>query len=136
LYAKEEGDTATKTRTETTTITKTKSKEKTVQKQKVKVAKPQLRKNEEFEDAPLFKLMLVSDDDYDEGHVLERMVAVCEDISLGEADRIYKGCIAAGKAMIGKYPKEQAELRLEQFLRSDPIIFCKIEEENSTEKKK
>jgi len=31
--------------------------------------------------------------------------------------------------MINKYPFEHAELYVEQLLRSDPMIFCDLEEE-------
>jgi hypothetical protein len=36
----------------------------------------------------------------------------------------------AGKAMCGKYPLEHAEMYVEQLLRSDPIIFAELEEED------
>lgn len=106
-----------------------------MQKQKVKVEEPKLRKEEKFEDAPLYKLMLIEDDDYDQGHVMERICDICDDVDENEAADIYKGCMSAGKAMIGKYPMERAELRLEQLLRSDPIIFGKIEDENDNKEK-
>lgn len=37
----------------------------------------------------------------------------------------------AGKAMCGKFPFERAELFKEQLIRSDPIIFAEMEEENA-----
>jgi len=60
--------------------------------------------------------MLIEGEDYDNGHVPEH---ICDDVDENEAADVYKGCIFADNGMVGKYPMERAELRLEQLLRSD-----------------
>jgi len=48
---------------------------------------------------------------------------------IGQAASVFTQAQAGGKAMINKYPFEHAELYVEQLLRSDPMIFCDLEEE-------
>mmetsp|Transcript_5485 Transcript_5485/g.9044 ORF Transcript_5485/g.9044 Transcript_5485/m.9044 type:complete len:165 (-) Transcript_5485:93-587(-) len=91
---------------------------------------PVTRKEENFEDAPLFKVMLLGDDDYDTSHVIERLCAVMEDLDEDAAVTIYQAAQSTGKAMCGKYPMEHAEVYKEQLLRSEPMIFSDLEDEN------
>jgi ATP-dependent Clp protease adapter protein ClpS len=92
---------------------------------------PVTRREEEFMDAPLYKLMLLGDDAYDMSHVIERLCAVMEDLDEDAALTIYQAAQSAGKAMCGKYPQEHAEVYKEQLLRSDPTIYADLEDENS-----
>ena len=92
---------------------------------------PVTRREEEFMDAPLYKLMLLGDDAYDMSHVIERLCAVMEDLDEDAALTIYKSAQSAGKAMCGKYPQEHAEVYKEQLLRSDPTIYADLEDENA-----
>jgi ATP-dependent Clp protease adapter protein ClpS len=98
---------------------------------KNKPGEPVTRKEEEFMDAPLYKLMLLGDDAYDMSHVIERLCAIMEDLDEDAALTIFKAAQSAGKAMCGKYPQEHAEVYKEQLLRSEPTIFADLEEENS-----
>ena len=109
----------------------TKQKEKVKQRQKAKTHDPISRRDEEFEEAPMFKLMLLGDDSYDAAHVVERMCAVVEDMDEDQAATVFQQANQEGKAMAGKYPMEIAELYKEQLIRSDPMIFSDLEEENS-----
>lgn len=118
----------TKIKTKVTTITIEKQKQK--QKQKAKTEDPISKRKEEFEDAPMFKLMLLSDDSYDTEHVITRLCAVMDDIDEDQAKTILEQAQASGKAMCGKYPFEIAELYKEQLIRSDPMIFADLEDEN------
>jgi ATP-dependent Clp protease adapter protein ClpS len=117
--------------TKTTTKQKEKQKEKQEQKQKrkEKTDDPVQRKDDDFEDAPMYKLVLLRDDAYDPEHVITRMCSVMEDIDEDAAKTVYQACMASGKAMVGKYPFEIAELFKEQLLRSTPMIFCDMQEE-------
>jgi ATP-dependent Clp protease adapter protein ClpS len=101
----------------------------TVQKAKV-VAKPKVRKEQDIEDAPLYKVMLLGDEEYDVGHIVTRLCEVMEDMDENLAATVFKSAQVAGKAMCGKYPLEHAELYVEQLLRSDPMIFAELEEED------
>jgi ATP-dependent Clp protease adapter protein ClpS len=98
---------------------------------KVKPGEPVTRREEEFMDAPLYKLMLLGDDAYDMSHVIERLCAIMEDLDEDAALTIFKAAQTSGKAMCGKYPQEHAEVYKEQLLRSEPTIFADLEEENS-----
>mmetsp|Transcript_29902 Transcript_29902/g.56100 ORF Transcript_29902/g.56100 Transcript_29902/m.56100 type:complete len:178 (-) Transcript_29902:671-1204(-) len=108
----------------------TKQKEKVKQRQQAKTHDPISRRDEEFEEAPMFKLMLLGDDSYDPAHVVERMCAVVEDMDEDQAATVLQQANQEGKAMCGKYPFEVAELYKEQLIRSDPMIFSDLEEEN------
>ncbi len=71
---------------ETKTITKQKEKQKEKQKQqqkrKEKTDDPVQRKDDDFEDAPMYKLVLLRDEAYDPEHVITRMCSVMEDMDL------------------------------------------------------
>ncbi|KAL3944687.1 MAG: hypothetical protein SGBAC_001245 [Bacillariaceae sp.] len=110
--------------------TETKSKQKQQAVNKEKTHDPISRRDEKFEDAPMFKLMLIADDSYDAVHVVERMCAVCEDMDEDQANSVFQQASQKGQAMCGKYPFERAELFKEQLIRSDPMIFSDIIEEN------
>lgn len=75
--------------------------------------------------------MLLEDDSYDAEHVVTRMCAIMEDLDEDSAATVFKQAMQSGKAMCGKYPYEVAELYKEQLLRSDPMIFADMEEENA-----
>jgi hypothetical protein len=52
----------------TTTTQETKTRQKVIQKEVVKTGDPISRRDEEFEDPPMFKLMLLGDEGYDKEH--------------------------------------------------------------------
>ena len=139
LFAKGDGETggaalakpAVKIGQKTALVTQQKSA--VVQKQKAKTSEPISRRDEEFQDAPMYKVMLVGDGDYDQAHVVERMCAIFEDMDENKAASVFKQAQQGGKAMCGKYPYEYAELYKEQLLRSDPMIYSDVEEENKNE---
>ncbi len=112
----------------TALVTETKQKVET--KRKNKTSDPISRREEEFQEAPMFKLMLLQDDGYDPGHVVERLCAIVDDMDEDQAATVFQQAQQEGKAMCGKYPFERAELFKEQLLRSDPMIFADLEEEN------
>ena len=79
----------------------------------------------------MYKVMLLRDDDYDQEHVVTRLCAVVDDMDEDQAATVWKQAMAAGKATCGMFPFERAELFKEQLLRSDPMIFCDLVEENA-----
>lgn len=111
----------------------TKQKSKSENKERTRSSDPISRREEKFEDAPLFKVMLIGDDDYDQAHVVERMCEIIDDMDENQAASVYKSAQQGGKAMCGKYPLEHAEMYKEQLIRSDPMIFSDVEEENKTQ---
>lgn len=88
------------------------------------------KRKEEFQDAPMYKLMLLKDNGADQEHVINRLCAIVEDLDEDAASTIFQQAQSAGKAMCGKFPFERAELFKEQLLRSDPMIFADLQEEN------
>jgi len=105
-------------------------KEKVKQRQEAKTHDPISRREEDFEEAPMFKLMLLGDDSYDPVHVSERLCAIVDDMDEDQAATVIQQASQSGEAMCGKYPFEKAELFKEQLIRSDPMIFSDIKEEN------
>ena len=61
------------TQIKTKTKVETQTKQKVVIKKKEKTDDPVSRREEEFQDAPMFKVMLLEDDSYDAEHVVTRM---------------------------------------------------------------
>mmetsp|Transcript_17650 Transcript_17650/g.20424 ORF Transcript_17650/g.20424 Transcript_17650/m.20424 type:complete len:170 (+) Transcript_17650:105-614(+) len=110
--------------------TVTKQKVKSRQKQKARTSDPKSRRDDEFEDAPMFKVMLLGDEDYEQAHVIERMCSILEDMDENSAATVFKSAQQSGKAMCGKYPLEHAEMYKEQLVRSDPMIYSDVEKEN------
>eukprot|EP00560_Eucampia_antarctica_P008865 CAMPEP_0197822958 /NCGR_PEP_ID=MMETSP1437-20131217/278_1 /TAXON_ID=49252 ORGANISM="Eucampia antarctica, Strain CCMP1452" /NCGR_SAMPLE_ID=MMETSP1437 /ASSEMBLY_ACC=CAM_ASM_001096 /LENGTH=173 /DNA_ID=CAMNT_0043421871 /DNA_START=41 /DNA_END=562 /DNA_ORIENTATION=+ len=108
----------------------TETKARVVLKKKAKPSGPESRREEKFEDAPMYKVMLLGDKEYDQEHVIKRLCETLEDMDENNAATVFTQAQQGGKAMCGKYPMEHAELYKEQMLRSDPMIFCDIEEEN------
>ncbi|GMH46702.1 hypothetical protein TrVE_jg374 [Triparma verrucosa] len=97
--------------------------------QKAKVAQPQTRGSHETEDAPRYKVILIGDEEYDEEHVIERMVDVVDDVDKKASIEIFHSAQQGGKGLVGVYPLEQSEHYVEQFLRSEPMIFTELEKE-------
>lgn len=112
------------------TAVKQKVGQKTSTTQRIQTADPVSRKEPEFQEPLLYKVMLLGDEEYDQAHTIQRLCEVMEEIDEGLAATIFKSAQVAGKAMCGKYPLEHAEMYVEQLLRSDPIIFAELEEED------
>jgi len=117
------------TKTKTTTKQKQKEKQKVGQDKKTFLDDPVDDFDRNFEDAPMFKVMLLSDEEYETEHVVERICSIMDDMHENEATEIVNQAMEAGKAMCGVYPFERAELFREQLMRSDPMIFVEVEEE-------
>eukprot|EP00984_Skeletonema_dohrnii_P024582 scaffold13713_cov155-Skeletonema_dohrnii-CCMP3373.AAC.2 len=118
---------APKTKTVTTTVTKQKQKQE--QKKKYQPSDPDTFKQEDFEDAPMFRLFLIGDEGYDQEHVVTRLVEIIEDCSEDNGADYFKSAYQGGEAFIGKYPREIAETYAEQLIRSEPIIFMDVRDD-------
>ena len=79
--------------------TEVKAKEKVKSTNKARTYDPISRRDEDFEDAPMFKLMLIGDESYDPAHVVERMCAVVEDMDEDQAATVFQQANQEGKAM-------------------------------------
>lgn len=116
-----------KTKQVTTTVQK--QKQKSEQKKKFKPSDPDIRKEEDFEDAPMFRLYLIGDESYEQEHVVTRIFEVVEDCSEDDAATLFKAAYQGGEAFMGKYPREIAEMYAEQLTRSDPIIYADVRDD-------
>ncbi|KAL3809511.1 hypothetical protein ACHAXA_009747 [Cyclostephanos tholiformis] len=121
-----------KTKQVTTTVQK--QKQKNDQKQKAKPSEPDLRSDEDFEDAPMFRLYLIGDESYEQEHVVNRVFEIIEDCSEDDAARLFKSAYQTGEAFMGKYPREIAETYAEQLTRSDPIIYADVRDDEDKKK--
>lgn len=116
-----------KTKQITTTVQKQKQKNK--QKNKAKPSEPDLLSDDDFEDAPMFRLYFIGDESDDQQHVVTRLAEVVEDCSEDDAATLFKSGSQTGEAFMGKYPKEIAETYAEQLTRSDPIIYADVRDD-------
>mmetsp|Transcript_7533 Transcript_7533/g.21998 ORF Transcript_7533/g.21998 Transcript_7533/m.21998 type:complete len:168 (-) Transcript_7533:2933-3436(-) len=110
--------------------TKTVQKQKSKQSQEAKTHDPISRREEIFEEAPMYKLMLLGDDSYEAELVIERLCAIVDDMDEDQAATVILQAGNSGEAMCGKYPMEKAELFKEQLIRSEPMIYSDIRKEN------
>ena len=127
----EEGGAAiAKPQVKTNQKVETVQKEKVQQRQKAEIHDPISRRDEDFMEAPMYKLMLLGDKSYDAADVAERLCSIVDDMDEDQAQTVIQQAGNSGEAMCGKYPFEKAELFKEQLIRSDPMIYSDIKEEN------
>ena len=82
------------------------------------------------EDCPMWKVLLLGDDEYEEDPVCEVLKAQIPDIeNLSQAKVVFEEAQASGKAVLLIAPKEHAEGYVEQLIRADPMVYSEIEEE-------
>ncbi len=133
LYAgdsdKEGGAAIAKPKIKTVTKEITKQKERVVERKKAKPSDPINRREDDFQDAPMYKVLLIGDEGYDQAHVIERMCEIMDDMDEDHAASVFKSAQQGGSAMCGKYPLEHAEMYKEQLIRSDPMIYSDVEDE-------
>jgi len=127
---KDGGAAIAKPQVKTEIKTKTTQKSKQASKRRVRSSDPVHRRDDDFEDAPMYKLMLLGDEEYDQAHVIERLCVILEEMDEDQASSVFDQAQISGKAMCGKYPFEHAEMYKEQLVRSDPMIYSDLEEEN------
>jgi ATP-dependent Clp protease adapter protein ClpS len=84
--------------------TEVKQKQKQKQMQKAKTGGPVSKRKEEFEDAPMYKVMLLEDDSYDSEHVITRMCAVMEDMDEDQAATVFEQAMKTGKVRVRVAP--------------------------------
>ncbi|KAL9184451.1 hypothetical protein ACHAXT_002537 [Thalassiosira profunda] len=116
-----------KTKQVTTTVQKQKQESK--QKKKFKPSEPDQLNENDFEDAPMYRLYLIGDEGYDQEHVVTRIHEIVEDCSEDDAATLFKAAYQGGEAFMGKYPMEIAETYAEQLTRSDPIIYADVRDD-------
>ena len=94
------------------------------------VAVPKLKRKNQ--DTPMWKVILLSDDEYEQEPVCSVITAVIPEIANErQALERYEEAMATGRSLLVIQPKEQAEFYVEQLARADPemIVYSQIEEE-------
>ena len=94
------------------------------------VAKP--KRKTHIEDVPMWKVILLGDDEYEEDSVCTVLHQVIPDIeNQRQARERYEEAMSTGRSLLLIQPKEQAEFFVEQLARCDPqmVVYSKLEEE-------
>ena len=97
---------------------------------KLEVAKPKLKPLEA--DIPMWKVILLGDDEYEEDPVVAVLKQVIPEIeNERQARERYTEAMKSGRSLLVVQPKEQAEFYVEQLARADPqmVVYSTIEEE-------
>merc|ERR1719221_1656700 len=82
------------------------------------------------EDMPLWKVILLGDEEYVEEPVCDALVRVIPELAnVMQAKERYHEAQQTGKSLLIVAPKEHAELYKEQLIREEPMVFADIEEE-------
>lgn len=80
----------------------------------------------------MWKVILLSDDEYEEDPVVSVLHQVIPEIeNERQARERYEEAMSTGKSLLITQPKEQAEFFVEQLARADPqmVVYSTIEEE-------
>ena len=94
----------------------------------VEIAKP--KRKAHTEEVPLWKVILLGDEEYIEDEVCPVLVAIIPDIENDrQAKEKYDEAESTGKSMLIVVPKEHAEAYVEQLIRAEPMVYAEIEEE-------
>lgn len=92
------------------------------------VAKP--KRKVHTEEVPLYKVILLGDEDYEEDPVCEVLLNIIPDIeNLRQASEVYQTAQSTGKALLLVVPQEIAEAYVEQLIRADPMVYAELEQE-------
>ncbi|CAM9263950.1 unnamed protein product [Ectocarpus sp. 6 AP-2014] len=85
----------------------------------------------ETEDAPMFQVLVIGDEEYNREHVVMSIQDIVPDTDNTRAAEIFEEAQEGGKGFCGTYPEEEAELYVEQFTRCEPIIYADMEKEGA-----
>lgn len=89
-------------------------------------AKARPRRKTQADEIPLYKVILLGDEEYVEGHVVTQIQKTVQ-IDKGEATRIYRDAQSTGSAVVCVVCEEHAEFYAQQLRRQD--IFVVVEKD-------
>jgi len=84
----------------------------------------------ESKDVPMWRVILIGDEEYDEAYVVQTIKQVVVNIERKKCEEIFQEAALHGTAEIVIVPQEHAEHYVQQFHRCDPIVFAACEPEN------
>eukprot|EP00184_Porphyridium_aerugineum_P003660 CAMPEP_0184695366 /NCGR_PEP_ID=MMETSP0313-20130426/3020_1 /TAXON_ID=2792 /ORGANISM="Porphyridium aerugineum, Strain SAG 1380-2" /LENGTH=164 /DNA_ID=CAMNT_0027153803 /DNA_START=200 /DNA_END=694 /DNA_ORIENTATION=+ len=93
----------------------------------VGAAKAKPRRKTESEEIPLFKVILLGDEEYDEVHVVTQLVKIVQ-LQKDEAVRVYGVAQATGSEVICVVNEEQAEFYVQQLKRVEIYAIMEKDE--------
>jgi len=99
------------------------------QEKKKEVAPPQRKMDQELEAVPMFKVILIGDEDYEQAHTCKALCDIVEEMEIKRAEEIYAEAQNGGSALVTVVCKEHAEHYVEQLLRREPMIFAELSED-------
>jgi len=94
------------------------------------IAPPQVKKKTQEEEVPMYKVIMLWDDEYQEAPVIEalkKVIPQCK--NRGYAQQCYKEASMKGRSLLTVVAQEIAEHYALQLKRSDPMVYAKIEED-------
>lgn len=89
-------------------------------------AKARPTRKTQADEVPMYKVILLGDEEYEEGHVVTQLQKVCQ-INKNEAARIFAEAQATGSSVVCVVPEEHAEFYVQQLVRND--VFCTLEKD-------
>jgi ATP-dependent Clp protease adaptor protein ClpS len=89
-------------------------------------AKARPKRKTQADEIPMYKVILLSDDEYEEGHVVTQLQKICQ-LSKNEASRVFIEAQSTGSSVVCVVPEEHAEFYAQQLKRAD--IYVTIEKD-------
>jgi ATP-dependent Clp protease adaptor protein ClpS len=89
-------------------------------------AKARPTRKTQADEIPMYKVILLADDEYEEGHVVTQLQKICQ-LSKNEAARIFGEAQSTGSSVVCVVPEEHAEFYAQQLKRAD--IYVTIEKD-------
>jgi len=118
---------ATKTRQKVVTKPKTADPVQGKPSQKTNIAKPKRQTSSAY--VPMWKVLLLGDEEYEEDPVVGVIVEVLPEIPMDEARRKFAEAQAKGDSLLTVVNQEHAEAYVSQFHRSTPMVFADAQPE-------
>lgn len=91
-----------------------------------KGAKARPTRKTQSDELPMFKVILLGDKEYEEGHVTTQLQKICQ-VDKGKATKCYQEAQNSGASVVCVVPEEHAEFYAQQLKRAE--IYVTIEKE-------
>jgi ATP-dependent Clp protease adapter protein ClpS len=89
-------------------------------------AKARPKRKTQSDEVPMYKVILLGDAEYEEGHVTTQLQKICQ-VDKGKAAKVFSEAQATGSSVVCVVPEEHAEFYAQQLKRAE--IFVTIEKE-------
>jgi ATP-dependent Clp protease adaptor protein ClpS len=89
-------------------------------------AKARPKRKTQSDEVPMYKVILLGDGEYEEGHVTTQLQKICQ-LDKGKAVKVFAEAQSTGSSVICVVPEEHAEFYAQQLKRAE--IFVTIEKE-------